>query len=687
MGRLSYVLSVCLCLCASVNRYLNQCGWPAPYSNACQAVKSGRHGKVGPYQTFTATRFMEVVCLDVVGPLKTTENGNTHILTIMDKFSRLITAIPLQDTTAGTIANVFWTRWCCNFSAVPELILTDRGSNFVGKLMKEFTKYLNINAIKTTPYNPGCNGTIERFHRFMKERIAIAIYLGIIVFEEGKWCNWDVLLPSICMAYNTSKHKGTGFQPRQLAFGEKSTPIHSRFTSIQIDELAEHKGKTEEEVLRDLIMSLRMMQAEAAYRNEIVQRQQLDRKNRKEGRVDHDLYMDDLVLLDTRERRVGTKRKLLPKYEGPFRVAGSGRTNVNVWIEDVRTGETRLVRVDKLKTYFEDDLQGKRIEEHDTHMKRLAREEIERKEMNLKGNLKLHGKEGVVSMDVDGDGDIDPEDEEKEDVPSDETPTNESRLNVARVFSLCSNVSIPLTDDEQEWIDRIDRDLKVAWEATGYPRREVQTGDNDFARTPFLLAKFMVDTYLGKEIGRATKVLDLMAGEGALTLHCPPGTVAIEKNRGRAVWGSVAVPKALWHAGDCFNRPIIKVLVRYGRFEIVFANPRFELAIPCIALAMRMLKEGGSAVFLLPATYFNDKTRAEALDDLGIVIRRIIHVGRFDYYRNMGSRKKTGHDAIFEFRQATKENQALTQSFGVKGVNGEMALTPLSSAKPTRGRV
>jgi len=50
----------------------------------------------------------------------------------------------------------------------PRAKLTDCGSQFYLKMMKEFYDLLEVQYIKTTPYHPQCNGTIEQMQRTLK---------------------------------------------------------------------------------------------------------------------------------------------------------------------------------------------------------------------------------------------------------------------------------------------------------------------------------------------------------------------------------------------------------------------------------------------------------------------------------------------------------------------------------------
>ncbi|CAF2891386.1 unnamed protein product, partial [Rotaria sp. Silwood2] len=65
--------------------------------------------------------------------------------------------------------------------------------------------------IKSTPYHPQTNGTIERFNLTLERQVA--------KLTDQCINDWDSHLKSITFAYNTGRHDATQFSPYQLQFG------------------------------------------------------------------------------------------------------------------------------------------------------------------------------------------------------------------------------------------------------------------------------------------------------------------------------------------------------------------------------------------------------------------------------------------------------------------------------------
>ena len=76
---------------------------------------------------------------------------------------------------------------------IPREILTDQGSNFTSKLLREMHRMLYISPIRTSPYHPQTDGLVEMFNQTVKAMIRRS------AVAEGK--DWDKLIPYLLFAY------------------------------------------------------------------------------------------------------------------------------------------------------------------------------------------------------------------------------------------------------------------------------------------------------------------------------------------------------------------------------------------------------------------------------------------------------------------------------------------------------
>ena len=173
----------------------------------CQRGKITRHNSTPVTQIPTMGAKFDEIHMDIVGPLPHSR-GCQYLLTIIDRFSRWLEAIPLPETSAQTVADAFLHNWVGRFG-VPRTLTTDRGSNFQSNLFKKLLKSLGIVHISTTSYHPCANGLIERPHRRIKEALK----------AHSANSSWYEVLPFILLQMRTTPREDSDCSPSQTTFG------------------------------------------------------------------------------------------------------------------------------------------------------------------------------------------------------------------------------------------------------------------------------------------------------------------------------------------------------------------------------------------------------------------------------------------------------------------------------------
>ena len=111
---------------------------------------------------------------------------------------------------------------------VPEAALSDRGPNFQSEVIDQLLEMLDIHRLRTSAYHPQCDGETERFNRTIEQMLAC------YVAEEQ--AEWDVYLPKMAFAYNTSVHATTGLTPFEVVYGRKpKLPIDLMFPVPELE--------------------------------------------------------------------------------------------------------------------------------------------------------------------------------------------------------------------------------------------------------------------------------------------------------------------------------------------------------------------------------------------------------------------------------------------------------------------
>ena len=135
------------------------------------------------------------MAFDLVGPLPRTKRGNKYILTCMCLGSKYPEAIPLKQVDVETVAEGMLEVF--SRTGIPCEILTDQGSVFTGRLMKELCSVLGISHLKTSPYLPQIDGCLERWHSSLKT---------MLKNKENRQEEWDRLLKYLLFAYRQAPH-------------------------------------------------------------------------------------------------------------------------------------------------------------------------------------------------------------------------------------------------------------------------------------------------------------------------------------------------------------------------------------------------------------------------------------------------------------------------------------------------
>ena len=99
-----------------------------------------------------------------MGPFVPGRKGEQFILSVIDCFSRYLILIPIKDHNATTVRQALYERVIGHFGC-PRKILSDRGTEFTGRVWGELMELLGIQQVLTSPYYPQANGIIEQSHR------------------------------------------------------------------------------------------------------------------------------------------------------------------------------------------------------------------------------------------------------------------------------------------------------------------------------------------------------------------------------------------------------------------------------------------------------------------------------------------------------------------------------------------
>ena len=277
----------------------------------CQTCKVHRHIRA-PLETFQVPcRRFDHINVDLVGPLPPS-NGYTHLLTVVDRFTRWPEAIPLSNTSTHTCAQALVAHWIARFG-IPMDMTSDRGSQFTSRLWASISQLLGTKLHHTTAYHPQSNGLVERFHRHLKSALRTRL--------SGP--NWLDELPWALLGIRTAPKEDLDCSLAELVYGAPLT--------VPGDFIANHGHHSDHgfqlQRLRDTVGSLAPTPT--------------SRHGTVPVSVPADLQRAKFVFV----RRDAHRTCLQQPYEGPYRVMESGPKTFKL---DMR-GKTETITVDRLK--------------------------------------------------------------------------------------------------------------------------------------------------------------------------------------------------------------------------------------------------------------------------------------------------------------------------------------------------
>ena len=180
----------------------------------CATRKSSAPKQRANLQTHRAGYPMQIVCVDIMGPLPETEKGSKYVLVAADCFTNWVEVYGIQNQEAATVAVKLIDEMFCRFSP-PEQVHSDQGRQFESLHLKEVCNLLQIKKTHTTPYRPQGKGLVEQFNRTLLDMLATAV--------GDHPSDWKIHIRKLCFAYNTSVHSTTGYSLFFLMSGRRAT--------------------------------------------------------------------------------------------------------------------------------------------------------------------------------------------------------------------------------------------------------------------------------------------------------------------------------------------------------------------------------------------------------------------------------------------------------------------------------
>ena len=257
--------------------------------------------------------------------------GNKYILTVIDAFTKYVSAYALPNKSTETVTKAMM-QFICN-NSVPREICSDRGTEFMSDLFRKTCEMLNAKNNFTTAYHPMANGLTEKANGTIKK-----ILSNICNTDKN---TWDDQLASAVLAMNTAFQTSINEIPFFL--------FHGRDARLPFNELINKQppiNYAEEDYKTEVSLRLRKAFTHVKEMTRIAKQRYTHQYNKKATSCK--IQEGSIVLLRNETGSSEDGKSWPTKYLGPYRVLQRRKNNFT--IKGIYTDfKEQIVHINRLK--------------------------------------------------------------------------------------------------------------------------------------------------------------------------------------------------------------------------------------------------------------------------------------------------------------------------------------------------
>ncbi|GAU47343.1 hypothetical protein TSUD_302120 [Trifolium subterraneum] len=257
--------------------------------------------------------------MDILGPFPTATRQVKYLIVAVDYFTKWIEAEPLAKIGASHILRFFKRNVLARFG-IPQVVVTDNGTQFTNKKFQEFLAAIGTTQHFTSVEHPQTNGQAEAANRE---------------------------LHNVLWSYKTTPHSTTGETPFRLTYETEAViPVEIGEPSSRIE--YPHEEDINDELLREEIDLVEELRTGASLREATLKQKIAARHDKRV--IKREFEVGSLVL--RRNQKDSREGKLAANWEGPYRVRAKTE-NGAYHLEDLYGKKIpRTWNAEKLKQYY-----------------------------------------------------------------------------------------------------------------------------------------------------------------------------------------------------------------------------------------------------------------------------------------------------------------------------------------------
>lgn len=260
----------------------------------CQRCKAQNRGYHSSLEPIIPTQPLELLSVDLYGPLPTSRGNFTFIFVCLDVFTKFVKLYPLRRGTGVIVTRKMLEKYVPDVGK-PKFVLADRGPCFRSNVWHEKLKENNIVPTHSSPYNPSSN-PVERYMR------CLGNFFRLYCREHHK--NWIDYLEFFESCLNHTFNDSTGCTPIELMKGEEPQNFLKNLVEFP-ESLPGSNSQLQLKIIKERLL-----------RKAGLRKQRHDKNSQL-----HTFKIGDKVLLKTHHlsnAAYGEIKKFFALYDGPY---------------------------------------------------------------------------------------------------------------------------------------------------------------------------------------------------------------------------------------------------------------------------------------------------------------------------------------------------------------------------------